>query len=78
MAKMLLLPILLTKFTNLIRPSPVHLTLAFCFDNNTALEACNHVQCSFTIRVLDDHDSLLGSISGKGNLVLLNFHGSAE
>ena len=22
---------------------------------------------SFTIRVLDDHDSLLGSISGKGN-----------
>ncbi|XP_010454476.1 PREDICTED: coiled-coil domain-containing protein R3HCC1L isoform X2 [Camelina sativa] len=32
---------------------------------SAALEACNHVQCSFTIRVLDDHDSLLGSISGK-------------
>ncbi|CAH2072203.1 unnamed protein product [Thlaspi arvense] len=30
-----------------------------------ALEACKSVQCSFTIRVLDDHDSLLGSISGK-------------
>ncbi|CAA7061124.1 unnamed protein product [Microthlaspi erraticum] len=30
-----------------------------------ALEACKNVQCSFTIRVLDDHDSLLGSISGK-------------
>ncbi|KAL1199186.1 hypothetical protein V5N11_005543 [Cardamine amara subsp. amara] len=32
---------------------------------SAALEALNHVQCSFTIRVLDDHDSLLGSISGK-------------
>ncbi|VVB16872.1 unnamed protein product [Arabis nemorensis] len=32
---------------------------------STALEACNRVQCSFTIRVLDDHDSLLSSISGK-------------
>ncbi|XP_010493273.1 PREDICTED: coiled-coil domain-containing protein R3HCC1L-like [Camelina sativa] len=32
---------------------------------SAALEACNHVQCSFTIRVLGDHDSLLGSISGK-------------
>ncbi|CAA0404067.1 unnamed protein product [Arabidopsis thaliana] len=32
---------------------------------SAALEACKHVQCSFTIRVLDDNDSLLGSISGK-------------
>ncbi|CAN6812044.1 unnamed protein product [Brassica oleracea] len=32
---------------------------------STAQEACKSVQCSFTIRVLDDHDSLLGSISGK-------------
>ncbi|EOA22260.1 hypothetical protein CARUB_v10002848mg [Capsella rubella] len=32
---------------------------------SAALEACNHVQCSFTVRVLGDHDSLLGSISGK-------------
>ncbi|ESQ42170.1 hypothetical protein EUTSA_v10013868mg [Eutrema salsugineum] len=32
---------------------------------STALEACKNVQCSFTIRVLDDHDSLLSSISGK-------------
>uniref|UniRef100_A0A1J3I8N7 Coiled-coil domain-containing protein R3HCC1L n=1 Tax=Noccaea caerulescens TaxID=107243 RepID=A0A1J3I8N7_NOCCA len=30
-----------------------------------ALEGCKNVQCSFTVRVLDDHDSLLGSISGK-------------
>lgn len=33
---------------------------------DTAQEACKNVKCSFTIRVLDDHDSLLGSISGKG------------
>lgn len=32
---------------------------------STALEACKRVQCSFTIRVLEDQDSLLGSISGK-------------
>ncbi|KFK26340.1 hypothetical protein AALP_AA8G235000 [Arabis alpina] len=32
---------------------------------STALEASNRVQCSFTIRVLDDNDSLLSSISGK-------------
>ncbi|KAF8084940.1 hypothetical protein N665_0693s0031 [Sinapis alba] len=32
---------------------------------STAQEACKSVQCSFTIRVLEDHDSLLGSISGK-------------
>lgn len=30
-------------------------------------EACKSVQCFITIRVLDDHDSLLGSISGKGD-----------
>ncbi|KAJ4873553.1 hypothetical protein Rs2_44787 [Raphanus sativus] len=32
---------------------------------STAQEACKRVQCSFTIRVLEDQDSLLGSISGK-------------
>ncbi|CAN8244286.1 unnamed protein product [Cochlearia groenlandica] len=32
---------------------------------STALEACNRVKCAFTIRVLDDQDSLLSSISGK-------------
>ncbi|KAJ0261317.1 Uncharacterized protein HA466_0044610 [Hirschfeldia incana] len=32
---------------------------------STAQEACKSVQCSFTIRVLEDQDSLLGSISGK-------------
>ncbi|CAH8333404.1 unnamed protein product [Eruca vesicaria subsp. sativa] len=31
----------------------------------TAQEACKSVQCSFTIRLLEDQDSLLGSISGK-------------
>ncbi|KAK8489043.1 hypothetical protein V6N11_013204 [Hibiscus sabdariffa] len=30
-----------------------------------ALEACNHVRCPFTVRILDKDDTLLGSISAK-------------
>ncbi|KAF8108407.1 hypothetical protein N665_0109s0032 [Sinapis alba] len=36
---------------------------------STAQEACKSVQCSFTIR---DHDSLLGSISGKEGIYATN------
>ncbi|WRX33359.1 hypothetical protein QQP08_025846 [Theobroma cacao] len=30
-----------------------------------ALEACNHVNCPFTVRILDEDDMLLGSISAR-------------
>uniref|UniRef100_M4CQX0 Uncharacterized protein n=1 Tax=Brassica campestris TaxID=3711 RepID=M4CQX0_BRACM len=38
-------------------------------------EACKSVQCFITIRVLDDHDSLLGSISGKEHMLLVSLMG---
>lgn len=35
---------------------------------DAALEARNHIQCSMTVRVLNEDDTLLSSISPKGNM----------
>jgi hypothetical protein len=35
---------------------------------DAALEARNHIQCPMTVRVLDEDDTLLSSISPKGKI----------
>lgn len=38
--------------------------------SNAALEAKNRIQCPFTVRILDEDDTLMSSISHRGKLCL--------
>lgn len=40
-------------------------SLSQLFDS--ALAARNHIQCSFTVRLLDEDDIILSSVSSRGN-----------